>query len=988
MKQSIFSLAILLATGSVAAFGQTTPPYTQDFYATADFNKITFIDANEDGNTWTYASFAPVSYSPAARYTGATEIAADDWMITEALELKAGYVYNFSLKAIGATGYTNNVDVMLGTEPNATAMTSKIIDTIVLTEKENNSYSGVIEVENDGTYYIGIHVTAEANQGAIYIDDIKVESGIIANAPAAATALTANAAVVDAKAIMNLSFVTPATTNSGAELTAISNVAIYREKEKIADLGEQTPGTTITHIDLTPAKGSNTYKVICSNEAGEGAETSVTAYLTYGYPAAPANVVLTSSSEGQNITWAAVTTPSGTGLFIPENVTYKVTRSDNVVIAEGLTECSATDNYSREGEGQDLISYTVIAVNEAGNSTAGTSNKVLIGNPYTGEYAESFAGYKYTTSTWQIVDGSSTMWTTTSSTYYSPAISTAQDGDNGFAKFYNYSKGATQRLVSPIINVSDMQNPRLSFYLYQDAACSYNEMLIPEILVDGTYTPLHEGITVKGETTGWVKFNIDLDKELVSKDFQLSFQGVADYGYNVAIDNITITDALPYNLAVVEVKGPKSMAIGKEDNIIVNIKNTGVNIASEYSVVLSLNGNPIQTIEGKDLASETSADIVFNYTPLPYQSGLSLEFAAEIVYPEDLNDSDNSVSITVEIAGNTLPVPTDLVAVNGETAINLSWTAPVVPEVEVQPVSTESFEEWETNSTSGINGWSFVDVDGLNSNGYSDVNKQTPLAFIIGEYSGAKVLVSPKNYSYRDYRNDWAISPQVVGGQTITFKVCQFNGYGVYGTTFYFCYSTSDNNPDSFIALGDAIVDKSSSWKEYSFTLPEDAKYFAIHVVDDGSSTSGALLIDDITFQPGSIQLVHTGYNIYRDKELISTTDDITAISYDDNNITKDQEYEYAVTALYENGESELSNFAVIMCTVGIESAINDAASIYATKNSIVVNGYAGHTVNIYNANGVLVDKKVITDNKTVIAMQPGLYIVTVAGNSKKAVIR
>ncbi|MBQ7852523.1 MAG: choice-of-anchor J domain-containing protein [Muribaculaceae bacterium] len=987
MKKTIFSLAMLLATGSVA-FGQTTPPYTQDFYATADFNKMTLIDANEDGNTWAYASYDPVSWSSSARYTGATENAADDWMITEALELKAGYVYNFSLYAIGVTGYTNNVDVMLGTEPNATAMTTKIVDTIVLTEKAKNSYTGVIEVEKDGTYYIGIHVTAEANQGAIYIDDIKVESGIIANAPAAVSALTASAAVADAKAVMNLSFVAPATTNSGAELTAISNIAIYRGTEKIADLGEQTPGATITYTDLTPAKGSNTYKVICSNEAGEGSEATVTAYVNYSYPAAPTNVVFTSTTEGQSITWDAVTTPSGTGLFIPENVTYKVTRSDNVVIAEGLTECNATDNYSREGEGQDLISYTVIAVNEAGNSTAGTSNKILIGNPYTGEYAESFAGYKYTTSTWQIVGGSSTMWTTTSSTYYSPAISAAQDGDNGFAKFYNYSKGATQRLVSPIINVSDMQNPRLSFYLYQDAACSYNEMLIPEILVDGTYTPLNEGITVKGETTGWVKFNIDLNKELVSKDFQLSFQGVADYGYNVAIDNITITDALPYNLAVVEVKGPKSMAIGKEDNIAVNIKNTGVNIASGYSVVLSLNGNPIQTIEGADLASEATADIVFNYTPLPFQSGLTLNFAAEIVYEKDLNADDNNGSISIEVAENALPTPTELQALNNETSILLNWTAPVVPEVDVQPVSTESFEEWETNTTTGINGWTFVDVDGLNSAGFSSANTQSPLAFMIGEYYGAKVLISPKNYSWRDYRNDWAISPEVVGGQTVTFKACQYNGYGYYGTTFYFCYSTSDNNPNSFVVLGDAIVDKSSSWKEYSFTLPEDAKYFAIHVVDDGSSTSDALLIDDVTFQPGSVQLVHTGYNIYRNNELITSISDIATTSYEDDEIVKDTEYEYAVSALYENGESKLSNIATVKCTVGIESAINDEAAIYATQNSIVVNGYVGQTLNIYTAAGVLVDKKVIADDKTIVALQPGLYIVNIAGNSQKAVIR
>ena len=377
MKKQCLVIATFLALGNVAVNGQetiATPPYTQDFYASADFNTMTIVDANEDGNTWTYASYDPVTYSPAARYTGSASTSANDWMISPALELKAGYVYNFSFNAIGVTGYTNNLDVMIGTAATASAMTTKVMDQIVLTERAKNKYATTISVATDGVYYIGFQVTAEANQGAIYIDDITVAEGIIANAPAAATALTATAAVQEAKAVMNISFTTPTTTNAGNALTAITGVKIYRGTTLIGELGAQTPGEIVNFTDKTPAIGNNAYKVVCVNEAGEGSSATLNATLSYSVAASPVNVVLTTTEAGQTITWDAVTTAASTnGVFIAENVTYTVTRSDKVEIAKGVKECTVTDTYAKDGEGQDLIYYNVVAVNEGGSSSASAS---------------------------------------------------------------------------------------------------------------------------------------------------------------------------------------------------------------------------------------------------------------------------------------------------------------------------------------------------------------------------------------------------------------------------------------------------------------------------------------------------------------------------------------------------------------------------------------------------------------------------------------
>ncbi|MBQ7941782.1 MAG: choice-of-anchor J domain-containing protein [Muribaculaceae bacterium] len=996
MKKQSLIIAAFLALGSAAVNGQetTTPPYTQWF---DDLSELTIIDANSDGNTWTLASYDPITWSSAGRYTGSTDNGADEWMITPALELKAGYTYKFSINAIGVTGYTNNLEVLLGNAATADAMNTSVTEKIVLTEKVKNAYYGEISVTSDGTYYIGLHLTAEANQGAIYVDDITIEAGLLAAAPAAVSAFTATPAVEEAKAVMKLAFTAPDKTNSGADLTEITNIMVYRGTEKIADMGEQTPGATVEYTDNAPATGSNAYKVICVNTAGEGAEATKNGFLSFSKPAAPANVVLTETEEGQTITWDAVTTGTSTSeLFIPENVTYTITRSDNVEIAKGITVCTITDTYTKEGEGQDLISYTVTAINEGGSSAGTSSNGLLVGNPYTGEYAESFSNYSpyYTTSTWQQGNG----WSTTPSSYYNPEITADQDGSGAFAKF-NTDSYAESRLISPIINVSDMQNPRLSFYIYHSADCSYTTNIVPELLIDGEYIALGEGIAIKGETTGWTKYHFDLTKEQVAKDFQLSFKGVAgQYGYNAAIDNITIKDALTYNLAVTGITAPATLNVGKSAEIAVSIKNTGVNTTTGYQVVLSCNGEEIASINGEELASETTANVVFSYTATPFVAGKELEFSAEVVFANDLNKDDNTAAVTVPVNTNDLPVPTDLKA--NDTAdpytVVLSWTAPVVPEVEIQPVQTESFETWEVGSTEPFAGWKFVDGDGAKTYDYAYFETSGAMAFLTSSnskfnpLSGNNYLVSIKNNSYYSYRNDWAISPEVAGGQTISLNVCNYSWNSSYGTTFEICYSTTDNNVESFTAIGDKIVDKSTSWKEYSFTLPENAKYFAIHVCDDGSVTaSEAFAIDDIKFQPASIEFVHTGYNVYRDEKKIATIEDKTSTTFTDSDMADSYMlYSYAVSALYETGESLTTDAVTIENPVtGIED-ITDNKAVYANNGMLKVIGYAGEQLNVYLVSGQAVVSKTVENDMETMALNAGIYIVSIGDKNFKVVIK
>lgn len=1008
-KSILAGLLVLLGIGSASGAG-VVPPYEQAFSDYSSLETMTVVNAEAGSPAWTrYSSYqVPVLYTPAAGYNGTDGFSANDWLITPALALEEGYVYKFSFVTVGTTGKTNTLEVKMGNGSDVAGLTTSVVGPIVLTAQEKQVHEASITVEETGDYCLGFHLTSEAGQGYVFLTDIKVEEGLLSDAPAAATNLSATAKAVDGKAVMEIAFTAPDKTNGGAA-TDITNVIVYRGDVKIAELGAKTPGAVVNMVDESPASGDNIYRIVCVNAAGNGASAEVIGNLTYATPLSPQNVVLAEVDGKQVITWSPVVMATSTSsLFIPSAVTYTVTRKSGAIVVQNITECTATDVYSREDEGQDLVSYTVTA-NHFGNTSSEVSNSLLIGNPYTGEYAESFDNYSYSTSTWQTLDrtASYSSWSIQTSTYYNPVISADQDGTNGFAAFRSSSSGSIERLVSPVINVSDMAHPRLSFYVYHTAATTSDDRVVPEVRVNGVYTPLGDGngVTVKGDTEGWMKYNFDIPLELATNDFQLSFKGESfGGGYYVAIDNIEIKDALADNLAITSLVAPNKLGVGKEEKLVVTVFNKGFNVASDYTVALECNGETVATIDGSELASEKTTDFTFNFKATPYMAESKLTFVAKVNLPGDLNSGDDTMEISVDVDGSELPVPTELKGESGETSVALQWVAPVVPEVVEQPVKTEDFEAWEESSTVGIDGWTFVDVDQAESSGfpgYGSASYQQPLAFIVGAksmssyastHSGEKMLVSPKNYSYYGkQRDDWAISPEVVGGQTITFYTCNFSSYGYvsYGTDFEFCYSTTDNNVESFTVL-ESVYDNSKDWTLHSFVLPDNARYFAIHIIDGKTNTSwsDALMIDDIKYQPGSKQLVHVGYNIYRDKKLLTEINDKSSAAYVDENVVDDTDYLYAVSAVYETGESLLSNEVTVNKLSAVEKISDGLAKIFGGKNHVRIVGLAGNAVGIYNSAGQLV--KVIDSiaDDVTISLPTGIYVVKSCEVVAKVVVR
>ncbi len=965
---------------------------------------ITQVDANNDDVIWVPGYVPQGSYDDAIKYSGSKTSAADDWAITPSFNFEAGYNYKLTFKTFGAEApMVNVIEMKVGNGVTAEAMT-KEIGTVTLTAQEFVTHEMTISVDATGEYNIGFHVVSEADNGTIYITKIAVSEGANPLTPAAVTDFTATAAVVDEAAVMNLSFTLP-TLDQGGNPVNITDVAILRNGMELTRLGAKTAGEKVEYTDNAPVSGSQRYSVICYSEAGAGAEFEQYVSLIYATPKAPTNVVLENVDGKLNLTWDAVTEFTTTdNIMIPSKITYSVQDKSGVEIASGLTETSLSINAEKPAEGQALYSYTV-TVNHLTSSNYTKSNDVLYGDAYTGEFKESFDDYKYTRQTWQMADLEGydmDCWQVISSAYGTPSISEDADGTGGFARCSGGYSVASQRLISPIINISSMQNPRLTFYVYQTTEISTEvDRIIPEVLKDGVYTALNDGILIKGEADGWVRCDVFIPYELAATDIRLSFKGeMSDNRYNLAIDNIFITDALSDNVAVKSFVVPESAGIGEEVELVAVVENKGANVAENFEVSFYCDEELVETVVGELLESSKTSTFAVKYTPGAYQAEKELNFAVEVVANPDLETADNKMESVMTVKTSTLPVPDALTAQLAENVVVLNWTAPEIPDVVEQSVMTEDFETWADGTTEGINGWKFVDMDGFDSRDFGKMAfRATDKETLLSSYgwsnastqSGNIMLFSQQCNSYYDLRNDWAISPEVVGGQTISFYVCEFENWSspYYGTHFNFCYSTIGNNVEDFKVL-ESVNDKSSTWTKYEFVLPDDAKYFAIQVEDiDGSSWDSGLMIDDITYQPGEKKLVHTGYNIYRDKELLESVADATLLTYTDSNVEVDKTYTYAVSAIFESGESLLSNEVEIKAVSGVDSVVaHSELNILGEQQQIRIIGSTDSEVVVYNAMGQMIYAGRVETGNMVVPVSAGVYIVKAGEMTSKVIVK
>lgn len=233
-----------------------------------------------------------------------------------------------------------------------------------------------------------------------------------------------------------------------------------------------------------------------------------------------------------------------------------------------------------------------------------------------------------------------------------------------------------------------------------------------------------------------------------------------------------------------------------------------------------------------------------------------------------------------------------------------------------QPPVLDDVESYEAFIISDIGEWKMVDQDGqptLFLAGVSYPNASTPKSFMIMNPTLTTPPLDPaywNAYSGNQYfaafgsdgglTNNWLISPPQNHSvdYTVSFYAKSFSDtYGL--ETFRIGYSTDTDNTSDFVFItGNETA--LTYWTRYSYSIPKEAKYFAIR----HNHTGSVFMVDDISIgvvTDGAIP--GNGFSIYLDDELVA--EEVFDVSYEFNNLTPGS-HTAGVKAVYHTGESQL----------------------------------------------------------------------------------
>lgn len=994
-------------------------PVTYSFDSEDEFALCTVIDANNDADYeyhqgyWFYSN--EYSYTsldnPCVVYGYHWGDAADDWIFMPPYTAEQGKKYRVTFR-MWTRGDEEKLSVTAGP-------TAQIADqTVVLAEKgykhtnSDETFTAEFTATASGNYYVGFHCTSDKKKFYLYVDDVTIDEVPDSNAPEAVTNLTVTPAPLGALAA-TIAFTAPTRTTGGATISSLERIDVYRGNDNTVIHTFETPaaGATLSWTDNNAVQGFNIYRVVPVNASGAGEKAVETAYVGYDLPTAPSEVSLEEYEGHPVLRWIAPETGQNGGYINPDELIYRIIRSDNTIMSTRATGTEFVDMSLDPAKQQYFIYYQIEPISAAGIGDYALSNHIVFGDPYEGDFFESFSDTALSTDPWILYNlkGKNQLWTILSQGYY-PTCYPA-DYDYGLAAFCSTdgSVGDEGRLVSPKLRIDDMRVPTFSFAFYHNpdeytlqGDAPYEDRLIPEVLLpDGTYVALDQPIYVDDPRfmSSWYLYVYDLSEFKKYGYVQLSFHGIASYGNDVYIDVVSLENNVEYDLTGYTFAGPSAIKVGKTAKYKVTLFNQGVKTAESYSVNLYRNGSLLQTIQStKALPSGEYASYEFAVPATIEEEGKTYTYNVRIEYELDEIPTNNvSENITTRILSPDVPEPrfVDGKASN-DKEVTLTWGDADALHV------TDSFEDYAAFSISDIGDYTLVDGDGGYTYGFSDIyfdNTGDPMAYIIfnpirlgistlDEWkprTGSQVLASFGAYDETGKaipNNDWFISPEVHPGTEVSFWA-KTPGWEYGKEQFELMYSTTDRSTTSFKSLS-GKVEVPFEWTQYSYTLPADAKYFAIRYV---SEDMFVIYIDDLSFNAvcklDGAEL--SGYRVYRDGRAISdTATDIR--TYKDTNVA-DGLHTYAVSAMFGARESKQVPVSVLVGEDSLEDVYGEQISVYAQDGYIVIEGVEGLDVSVVNPAGMSIFASCGAPSYRV-AVAKGVYVVRAGDKVQKLVVK
>lgn len=998
----LFSISLVAAAAFATAVQAETVPWEYKFDREPPQGLFTIIDANDDGKTWEYRDRYPamvVDYND--------EIETDDWLITPGFEMVAGRTYKFSLDACAAFG-AERFEVFAGTAATAEAMTLPVIERTSITSDKYATFTGEFTAPVSGTVYIGVHGCSAPDKLMLRVRNFKLVSGVSSQSPAQVENFTVTPdPTADLK--VDISYRLPSRDASGAALTSISKTEIYVDGNLLVSL-PGTPGQDISYTHSNAPAGDHTYMALAYSGNERGAEAESTVFVGAKQPGEVTGLRAVETEEGLvTISWETPRDIDGKPLN-PERVTYKVVQSvpfqgsyfteEDIEGADNIAQTSFTHRALEAGADQKYTSYGVYAITSGGRSKAVKLPLFPVGRPEKAPYKESFADGKYAS-----LMRSETVRYSQVATFWDPYTDeagigiTSQDADNGFLVMAGLSPDDCARIYTGKIDLSGITAPELSFYVYNtDVAPDANTLEVYAALPGGSYNFVKEVTIGECGPDGWCRVSAPLTA-YAGKTVQIALQGTIGNISIMAIDNLRVAAARDIDMAVEKVTAPADVVAGCDYRVKVRVAAHGVKSADSADVDLFRDGKVVAS-KSCDIAAGTADDVVFDLKADVFTVG-EVEFSAAVRAKGDSNAENDTpaAAATVRFVEPRVPAPSALSASMQEKSVELKWSAPDLSQL-LPDAITDDFESYDAFAKS-FGDWTVVDADGNQNGKFSDItfpgindkveggqadafwildSNASGLNSSFASFSGSKCMAQIFCYGGMP-SDDWAISPELAGcKQQISFMAKSYSSYT--NEDLEVLYSTAGTDISDFVSL--ATEQPANMWTEYSYTLPEGARYFAIRCT---STDKYMLLIDDVTYIPaqGTSTATLVGYNVYRDREKINESP-VAAPEYSDTEAPAGMR-SYSVTALFSNGESLACEPVELMVSYSSVGEVNSGIALRGLRGAIEIDGAEGREVEVFAADGRLVASLHGSGHMN-IQLPAGIYVVRIGAASAKVVVR
>lgn len=868
----------------------------------------------------------------------------------------------------------------------------------------------------EGNFHVGLLTTTGEEAYQIRVRNLK--ASVSQRAKGIPSAVTEAVASADPAGALKatVTFNMPATAADGSPLPNGTLTATIKSKVGEVSVSD-APGAKVSAV-IETLQGWNDLTITAVNDAGDGLETQVRVFTGQDMPGVISSVTVTHPENygTLHIAWEPPVAGANGGYFNPDEVTYHLWSFDydNWVWVEekalkGVTECDFTPQSSSESI--ELAALAISAENEQGHNEYILEFNAPYGTPFSMPVTSDFDNYEipepYMS---EFPDDTYTEEFGFSLTAYPYWVEIpAPYGQGAFVA--QGAEGAKARIVLPAFSTAGVGNAWFDapFYIGRGK---------PEYVIyaESYGIPAEEiGRVGSSGETEFKRTRIMLPQKFIGKSWVI-LKIDAVFSSNepevAAIGQFCIRDYKTNDFAMTKVNVDPFLYVNKAVTLSAVLENNGsmTALAPEVEVEIKSNGKSQvldMSCENGQSPIEVLEQILYTVEWTPGSDDMGDLQITLRMKQSDMDESNNSMTTTAQVAAGKTPVVTDLKAEAADGNVILTWTD---PDVQNGKESFESYVDFSYGAAigdfktvrldehdSGLplvfpmpymdegKAWQVINIDEIDriceENGMENLwfsaatGKKCLMATVPSSLIVGEGLISDR----------WLITPELKPGSTVKFSICSGEaGLEVLDVL----YSSESDDPADFVKI-ETLRLLSTGWRNCEYTIPSDARYLALRYrsnTDEGTF----ILADDFEYEPAEEGPVLKGYDIFRSGAMVSESANVFSQWIDHPEAINDGMYYHIIPVLTRGGSEErgiISNRADVALS-GIEAPLAETADVVGTVGHIVATGLQGVTIDILNTQGIRITSLDCASNDCIFPMSPGIYIVSFNGTNIKILVR